>query len=233
MPSPLSVQTLGNGANLASIDGFGNLVLAGSASVGKALSLAKQATPPVQVPGQLQLYSPDGLSLSMIGQDGTAGRALLPAWANPVVSAGPVTVTGVTAKTLLATGITVPAGTLAAGQSYSCRAWGRITTTVDTQTVTLELDLGSTSVMNWGAQEPNSGAVVTGAAWFLEIFVNCTGGQVNAAGWNGLNYSFSVLNETDPTVISNTPALPFTLNVTPSDVAVSITMNGFVFQRTA
>lgn len=234
MPSPFDVETLGNGASLATVDGRGNLTIAGSANIGKAIALAKQAAAPVQVPGQVQLYSPDGLGVSMIGQDGTAGRAILPAWSNPVVAAGPVTVTGTTAKTILSNGIAVPAAGLAASQAYHLRAWGSVTTTASTQTIQLELDLGSTQVFTWGAQQPNSGATVTGAAWMAEISVDVLSpGAVTAAGWDGLDFFFSSLNQSGPTVITGTAARTFGFYVTPSDNAVSVTMNGFLFRRTA
>lgn len=234
MPAPFDVETLGNGASLAAVDPAGNLTVAGSATIGTALRLAKQTRAPVQVPGLLQLYTLDGLSVSMIGGDGTAGGAILPAWSNPVVGAGPVTVTGVTAKTPLGTGITVPAGSLAASQAYHLRAWGTVTTTVDTQTVTFELDYGSTQLLSFGAQTPNSGAPVTGAAWMLEISVDALSATaVTAGGWDGLNFFFSAVNQAASVAVTSSTAKAFSLQVTPSDIAVSVTMNGFLFRRTA
>jgi hypothetical protein len=235
MPAPFDVETLGNGASLVTIDSHGNLTAAGSVGIGKVLLLAVQSAAPIQIPGELQLYTTDGQTLSMINGQGLASTAAAPAWAAPAVLITPVNVTGTTAKSVLGTGITIPAGALAGGQAYNIRAWGTVTTTADTQTVTLEVDLAGQSVLTWGAQTPNASAPVTGAAWFLEAAIDVLGTSlVSAGGWNGLDFFPSSVNQVAQTILSGgSIARQITLQVTPSDPAVSMTVNGFICTRAA
>jgi hypothetical protein len=144
------------------------------------------------------------------------------------------TVTGTTSLTQLAGGITVPANTLAAGQVYRFKAWGGITTTVDTQTVEIGLYWGGvsgTSLLNWGVQNPDSSAVISGAAWMAEwdVLVLSTT-SVSTSGWDGLTYYFSSLTE-GTTSITSTAAEQFVVGVTPSATAVSVTCAGFYCKR--
>jgi hypothetical protein len=148
----------------------------------------------------------------------------------PVVNTVPVTVTGVTAATLLGSGITIPAGGLAVGQLYEFVAWGVITTTVLTQSVTLDLYFGGiagTAVLGLGPTQPNSAGTVTNAPWCawmqLEV-VSAT--QVNAWGWDGFNFFFSALNQQSAVTVSNVAPEQLVMGVTPSAAAVSMTANG-------
>ena len=75
MPQPITVQSPGGtnpGVTVASIDASGNEVLSGNATVAGALYLQANATAPVQQPGQVALYSPDGKSVSYVGAGGQA-----------------------------------------------------------------------------------------------------------------------------------------------------------------
>lgn len=58
---------------VASFDAAGNEVLAASLTVGGVMRLAAQATAPVQTPGALTLWSPDGTTLSALSGGGTPG----------------------------------------------------------------------------------------------------------------------------------------------------------------
>lgn len=144
------------------------------------------------------------------------------------------TVTGTTALTALASGITVPANTLAAGQVYRFKAWGTHTTTASTQTVQIGLYWGGiagTSLLNWGLQQPNSSGTTTNGAWMAEwevVVLSTT--SVTTAGWDGLNYFFSSLTEGN-TTITSTANEQFVVGVTPSATAVSITCAGFYCRR--
>jgi hypothetical protein len=232
MPAPFDVETLGNGASLATVDAKGNLTIAGSANIGGALALLKQAAAPVQVPGELQLYTLDGQSLSMVAPSG----AITPVSFGPQYAAAtlgaPVTVTGVTAKTQLLAGPTVPAGALTAGQVYRVTAWGALTTTASTQTVQFEVDYGATDVFTWGAQQPNSGGTVTGAAWMLDITLLAQSAtSMTGCGLDSLNFFPSSENQQAPAAVSATVANTFSLQLTPSAAAVSVTCNGAVIRR--
>lgn len=74
MPAPLSIESTPNstGATVATVDSAGNLSLAGSVTVGGAVLLAAQATTPAAPPGYLVLYTPDGLTLTMVAPGGQA-----------------------------------------------------------------------------------------------------------------------------------------------------------------
>lgn len=232
MPSPFDVETLGNGASLATVDAKGNLTIAGSATVSGALALLKQAAAPVQVPGQLQLYTLDGRSLSMIDPTGAITPVSFGSQFAAATLAAPVTVTGSVAKTALLTGPTVPAGALAGGQVYRVTAWGAVTTTASTQTIQFEVDYGATSVFTWSAQQPNSGGTVTGAAWMLDITLLAQSStSITAAGLDNLNFFPSSENQQGPTTVSATAANTFSLQLTNSATAVSVTCNGAVIRR--
>ena len=113
MPAPLSVRPEGGGQPaVGSIDDAGNETLAGALTVGTALYLPKQTTAPVPPPGQLALYSPDGLTLSLVapGGQGSAvnGTAVysrqIAVWANGTASAQVATV-GVWTPTYIANAV--------------------------------------------------------------------------------------------------------------------------------
>lgn len=209
--------------------GTGNTTQSGS-MLALDLVLPPEASPVPPAPGFLKLYSPDGQSVTLITPAGsTAPVSNGPGFA--AVSSPGATVTGVTAKTLLATGITVPAGALAAGQAYRITAWGVLSTTVDTQTVTFELDYGATALLNFGAQNPNSSATVTNSPWRVEFEVYVISAtSVSVSGWDILNFFFASGNGATVTVASST-AKAFTLQVTPSATAVSVTCSGFTCER--
>lgn len=229
MPTPIDIQFGGSGSDLAAIDKNGNLTLKGAATVGSYVALPAQANAPTQVPGEALLYSPDGASISLVTAAGPGAIVSNPAQ----VLSSVVTVTGTTAKTPLLTGPTIPANGLTAGMAWHIVAWGSVTTTVDTQTVLFEVDYGSTQVFTWAAQQPNSSATVTGAAWKLEIdMVVQSPTSITASGWDGLDYFFSSLNQQTAAVVSTT-AQTFTLQVTNSANAVSLGCAGAYFQRIA
>lgn len=75
MAAPQNIQpTPGAQDNgVASFDAAGNEVLKASLTVGGVVRLAAQAAAPVQVPGTLTLWSPDGSTLSALGAGGTPG----------------------------------------------------------------------------------------------------------------------------------------------------------------
>jgi len=146
------------------------------------------------------------------------------------ILSAPVTVTGVSATTLLFGGPTLAAGSAHAGMIYTFELWGTVTTTVDTQTVELALYWGGVSgtlLANVGPNVPNGSATVSSAAWkarFSLVFQSST--TISATGEDALNYFPTTENQIGIVTISNTVAEQLAVGVIPSATAVSITANG-------
>lgn len=212
----------------------GNVIVGGTATLGDngvgEVAFTNASTVPTTNPsGGAVMYANGGL---LYNRDPNGITYLM----SRQTSAGAgATVTGVTAATLLASGMNVPAGTLAAGVCFKVKAWGNVTTTVDSQTVTLTLYWGGvagTSLLSWGAQTPNSSAVVTGAAWMAEWTVVATSStQLATSGWDGWNYFFSSLTDTGLVTVSNTSAEQLVIGATPSATAVSVTCIAYEMER--
>jgi hypothetical protein len=151
----------------------------------------------------------------------------------PVVLAAPVTLTGATTKSTVLTGTSIPAGTLAAGQVWEITAHGSLTTLASTDKYTIELDLDGASAFSWGAQQPNSGGTITGGEWNIwmkVIFASAT--SYSVWGWNGFNYFYSAQTDT-AALTASAAAHAFSLAMTPTNAAASITVTGACIQRTA
>lgn len=75
MAAPLNIQPApgAQGNGVASFDAAGNEAINGTLSVGGVVRLSAQTAAPVQVPGTLTLWSPDGNTLSALGAGGTPG----------------------------------------------------------------------------------------------------------------------------------------------------------------
>ena len=150
--------------------------------------------------------------------------------------AAPVTVAGPVTKQAVLTGLTLPASgqnALGAGQIYEACAWGILSTALAADTFTLELDYGSTDLMDWGAQQPNSGGVSTNVRFLLEFTVEMMSATLaRASGWNGLSFFFSSLTSRESTIAAGTAA-SWSLAVTPSSAADSITFEGGYIRRVA
>lgn len=181
------------------------------------------------------------------GTPGLGDAVTIDATTGAIVTAGPVqsgsslalsgaaTVTGVSTLQSLVPGYTLPAGSLAAGQIFEFEAWGVVTTTLAAQTVDLALFLGGiggTNILDMGAQQPNSSAAVTNAAWGIRgtvLALDAT--HMTAVGWDFYNFFPSGCNQKSPVVVSNASAAQLVLGVTPSAAAVSITANGGYIRR--
>jgi hypothetical protein len=239
VPTPQSIIPNGASSNPVAVgDARGDQSFAGQLTIGTDLVLTTLLAAPIQTPYGLTLYSPDGRSLQAVGADGSSA----PVGFNTgpfaaVTTQAPATVTGTTSETVLAAGITVPAGALAARQIYDFDAWGTITTTADIQTVTLNIRFGGvagTVVMTWGSQNPDSSATLTNAAWSLHVRLLVQPGlKITGWGLDGLNFFPSAQNEQAPTSVTNTGAQQFVLTVIPSATAVSMTVNGSACVRVA
>jgi hypothetical protein len=221
------------GTPVWSCDASGSTIQTGTATARNITIGPALANPSPPAPGYVKLYSPDGESLVTVDAVGnTATIGLGSQYAT--VAFGTTTVTGVTAATLLATGITVPAGGWATGQVYHVVAWGQLTTTVDTQTVTFGLNYGGVSgvsLLNFGAQAPNSGTPVTNGAWYAEFTVEATGATTaSSGGWDGPDFSPTTVNQNQATGLT-TAAAALALIVTPSATAVSVTIQGGYCER--
>lgn len=81
MPQPLQVQPQNGptaGTTVASVDPAGNVTTAGKLTVGGPLALTQQASAPGAVPGQLQLYTTDGLTMNMAAPGGQMASLTVP-----------------------------------------------------------------------------------------------------------------------------------------------------------
>lgn len=208
--------------------GTGNTAQAGTLT---ALDLVVpiEASPSVPAPGYLKLYSPDGQALSLLSPADVASPISLPP-AFATVAFSPATVTGATTIQALASGITVPAGGLAAGQIYHVVAWG-VLTTATAETVTFGLHYGGTAgvdLLDFGSQTPGT---QSGATWMCQWDVQITGATTaTAGGFNGPAFSPQTLNQKNSTGLS-AAAAAFTVTVTPSATDVSVTLNGGYCER--
>lgn len=76
MPAPLSITPAGGGGArsdaVASIDAAGNEIVAGHLEIGRGILLDAQSPAPVPAPGQLALYTADGITLSLVAPGGLA-----------------------------------------------------------------------------------------------------------------------------------------------------------------
>lgn len=144
------------------------------------------------------------------------------------------TVTGVSAETLLLSGVTIPAGALKAGQAWRLVAQGTLTTTVDTQTVDFKFRWGGltgTQLMDFGAQNPDSGGTLTGARWRWEADIVATSAtELSVSAVDALNFFFSSVSGAE-TAVTNTAAEQFVLTVTPSSTAETVVCTSFHMER--
>lgn len=160
----------------------------------------------------------------------------LPIGASATTAGAGATVTGTTAETVLATGLTVAANGLATGQVYHFVATGTMTTSVDTDTVELRLrfgGVGGTLVLDFGVQNPSSGATITNAVWRAEFNIIMTSAtNMVVSGQDALNF-FPSGTTGQSTTVSAATAKAFALTVQPSDAALSMTCTAFYCERTA
>jgi hypothetical protein len=227
VPTPEQIKSTTTDLPVWGVDNTGNTKQDGG------LWLKSNATPAPTEAGYAQLYSPDGAGLRIATPNG-ASTLLTPGPAYAAVTGAGATVTGVTAKTLLASGMTVPSGGFAAGQLYRLCAWGTVTTTAGAQTVTLETYLGGiagTALVQLGAATVNAGGAVTGAAWLYRTEIELLTATGTAA-WCDLALNFFPTSVTQQSAtITNASAQQIVLAVTPSAAAVSMTCTGSYCQR--
>lgn len=209
-----------------------NVQLGGTTALGDngvgELQLTNATTVPTTNPtGGLDLYASSG-NLYYRNPSGFVTDLS----ANAVTStATATTVTGVTTITSLAAGSTIAANTLAAGQVYRFRAWGAFTCTT-TQSLTLQLMWGGTGgiqLVGWGTYTPSANQ--SGAAWSVNFdIVANSSTQITATGEEYMAYFLSTMNQ-QTSGVTNTASEQLVLAVTPSNVAVSITCDGFYCMR--
>jgi hypothetical protein len=146
-------------------------------------------------------------------------------------------ITGTTAKTLLASGLVVPQGTLAAGVLYEFTAWGVLTTTAGADTFKIECYLGGiagTQIQTFGTQQPSGSGAVVGVRWYYRIKILCIDAtHVTTFGEDGLNFFPSTASGQASVTVSDTGSPQLVLATTASAAGDSITLNGSVCQRLA
>lgn len=227
MPTPQQVTSTTTDLVVWEVDNTGNVRQDGG------IEFKANPSPEATPAGHMQLYSPDGSGLRIATPDGLSAP-LTPGPAYAAVTGAGATVTGVTAKTLLASGMTIPSGGFAAGQLYRFCAWGTITTTAGAQTVTLETYLGGiagTAIIQLGAATVNAGGAVTGAAWLYRTEIELLT-ATGTASWCDLALNFFPTSVTQQSAtITNASAQQLVLAVTPSAAGVSMTCTGSYCQR--
>jgi hypothetical protein len=217
VPQPFSVQPNGNtqGPGTVTIDASGNMTLDGTLTVlGGNVYLAQGGSAASGAPGLLNLFTGDGVNLQQSGQGGQNGNGFV---------AAPATFTGVTtAETLMS--LPLPAGELAAGQHYVISCSGVMTTTADTQTITLNVNVGATAVLTLSSLNPDSTGDLTNGPWSFDADIWITAGpKGGAAGKFYVNFFLNGANQGSPTAVSAASS-SIALTVTPSANAVSITI---------
>lgn len=235
MTAPETIVSPVTGLPVWSCDGNGATVQDSTMTARDVVLGPTEPAPTAPAPGYLKIYSPDGQTLATL--NGAAVGTPLgfgPAYAT-VAGAGD-TVTGVTTEQILAAGITVPAGGLAAGQVYRFIAVGTITTTADTQTIDLRLRWGGltgTVIMDFGTQNPDSSGVVNGVIWSAAFeIIATTATRLVTSSQDALNFFTTSVNGSS-TAVTNTAADQFVLTVQPSATAVDMVCTGFYCQRVA
>ena len=183
--------------------------------------------------GVISLAAPGASSYDTTIQRTAAGLVAIngtPLGPGATVSGAGNTVTGDTIEHVLAAGLTLPSGANAAGQTFRFVAWGLLSTTLAAQTVDLRLRLGGltgTNILDFGAQQPNSGGTVTGGRWrYVADILFLTPTNVDVSGEDSLNFFFS--SETGAnTNVSNSAAQQLVLTEQGSAAAVSVQCTGF------
>lgn len=192
-------------------------------------------TPPPSPAGTLAVPNPpagsvrvftDGTTLYSRDAVGNVRQAGSSAFVPPAAT----TVTGTTSLSKLMDGLAPPVSTLTPGAAFTVEAWGVVTTTVDTQTVTITLYLGGTggtALLSFPNSNPNPSATVTGVAWGLSArFVVYAPGLASASGLLSMNFFPVAFNQNNAVNISALTGNPeIVIGATPSATALSITSN--------
>lgn len=191
--------------------------------------------------GQIPLADTTAADINPLGVQGAGANGL---WADsghthPFSSnilTTPVTVTGTTTATLLMAGPTVAIGAARANMIFEFAIWGVLTTTVDTQTVTLTARWGGasgTALISVGPSEPSSSATVSGVPWRFTGSVTLTSStSATGEGQTDINYFPTAVNQQGATAITNTVAEQLAVTVTNSASTVSVTANGGWWKQT-
>lgn len=238
MSGPFNVKSPVTGLDVYSVDGSGNSIQDGYTLTKSGLILPASAAPNPAL-GSVALYSPDGTSVKVVGNDGNPVNltvtGTLAIGLPSTVTTAPVTVTGTTALTQLADGIVIPAGGNVAGSVFEYEAFGVLTTTVNTQTVNFGVYLGGiggTLLVASGAQNPNSSGAATNQAWWLRagiVFLTAT----TVAIYLYDHMSFLSFSEAaaSPVTVGNTTSQELVIGVTNSAAAVSVTVYNATCRR--
>lgn len=140
----------------------------------------------------------------------------------------PVTVTGTTTETAVQPGPTIAAGGNYAGLWWAFEGAGLVTTTADTQTVTVNIrlgGLGGTLLLSMSINPNSSGTTTNAYFGFTGYVIFNSPTQATCKMQVDANYFPNSVNS-NKVAVTNTSAQQLVLSFTPSDPAMSLTING-------